>query len=83
MTRKSKKTTPEEDFREMVEKHDPTYLWSKDPRHIETEARRKREIDRARKILGDQISVPIWNQAIRRKIVPSFLDEHLWRVNHE
>jgi hypothetical protein len=67
-------------FQRMVEDHDPAYLWSKDPEHIEKERQREAEIAKARKIIGDAAAVPIWNQAMRRKIVPSFVEDYLWRI---
>lgn len=65
-------------FVQMVNDHDPTYLWSENQRHIEIERKREEEIAKARLILGDQHAVPIWNQAMRKKIVPSFVEEYLW-----
>jgi hypothetical protein len=91
-TRKSKdrilmaegEVTPEL-FAQMVEDHDPTYLWSDNQRHIEIERKREDQIIKARLIIGDQHAVPIWNQIIRKKVVPSFVDQYLWsrqEANH-
>jgi hypothetical protein len=65
-------------FEKMVEQHDPTYLWSNDQGHIEKELDREREIAKARDILGDETAVPIWNNLMKRKVVPSFIEDHLW-----
>ena len=85
-TRKSDKiiraegrVTPEL-FQRMVEEHDPAYLWSENDLHIKIEQERQAEIARARKMLGDETSVPIWNQAIHKKIVPSFVEGYLWKI---
>lgn len=82
-TRKSDKVILAEDvtpelFEKMVEQHDPTYLWSNDQEYIEKELEREREIAKARDILGDETAVPIWNSLMNKKVVPSFLEEHLW-----
>lgn len=88
-TRKSDKiiraegeVTPEL-FRKMVEEHDPTYLWSKNQTHIEMEREREFEIDKARKIIGEKEAVTIWNQVMRKKIVPSFVEQYLWKMERE
>jgi hypothetical protein len=87
-TRKSKKKriiradgeiTPEL-FQMMVEDYDPTYLWSENQLHIENERKKEEEILKARNILGDQTSVPIWNQLMRKKVVPSFVKDYLWNI---
>ena len=84
-TRKSKKKiitgkpTPEL-FQMMVEDHDPTYLWSKNDAHIKAEKIKEKEILKIKTLLGDQITVPIWNQIIRKKVVPSFVSEYLWNI---
>jgi len=85
-TRKSERilraegTVTPELFERMVEEHDPTYLWSENDPHIRMEREREQEIAKARKILGDATAVPIWNQAMRKKVVPSFVDEYLWKM---
>lgn len=68
-------------FEEMVKDHDPTYLWSKNSNYIENERAKEKEIMKARMILGDEICVPIWNALMRTKVVPSFVQEYLWRKN--
>jgi hypothetical protein len=68
--------TPEQ-FSMMVEAHDPTYSWSDDPVFRERESNKAQIIERAKEFLGDE-AVRIWNEAMRRKIVPSFLDEFVW-----
>jgi len=85
-TRKSDKiiraegrVTPEL-FQRMVEEHDPAYLWSENDTHIERERQREAEIIKARKIIGDAAAVLIWNQAIHKKIVPSFVEGYLWKI---
>lgn len=87
-TRKSKKKkiitadgeiTPEL-FQMMVEDHDPTYLWSENQLHIEAERQKEEDILKARNILGDQTAVPLWNQLMRKKVVPSFVKDYLWNV---
>lgn len=65
-------------FQKMTEDHDPTYLWSQNPAHMEREKEKEKEILKARKILGDQVAVPIWNQTMRKKVVPSFVENYLW-----
>ena len=67
-------------FQRMVEEHDPAYLWSRDPSHIERERQREAEIAKARRIIGYATAAPIWNRAMRKKIVPSFVEEYLWRI---
>ncbi|NCA17733.1 MAG: hypothetical protein EBS90_11930 [Betaproteobacteria bacterium] len=73
------KVTPEL-FQRMVDEHDPVYLWSENDAHIQNERHKEAEIEKARKIIGDEAAVPIWNQAMRRKIVPSFVEEYLWKI---
>jgi len=79
ITRAEGRVTPEL-FERMVEEHDPAYLWSENDLHIRIEREREAEIIKARKIIGDAAAVPIWNQAMRRKIVPSFVQEYLWKI---
>lgn len=68
-------------FQKMVEEHDPTYMWSQNKAHIETEKEREVEIAKARGIIGDSVAIPIWNQTMRRKIVPAFVEEYLWSAS--
>jgi hypothetical protein len=82
ITRAEGKVTPEL-FQRMVEEHDPAYLWSENDTHIERERQREAEIIKARKIIGDTAAVPIWNQAMRRKVVPSFVEEYLWKMEDQ
>lgn len=79
ITRAEGNVTPEL-FQRMVDEHDPTYLWSENHRHIEIERQREAEIAKARNIIGDATAVPIWNQAVRKKVVPSFVEEYLWKI---
>jgi hypothetical protein len=80
--RDPKKPTIEE-FVLMVAAHDPTYQWSKDEAERERGERERRMIDETRKILGDQIAVPVWNRAMHKKIVPSLLSDFLWKVRRD
>ena len=79
ITRAEGRVTPEL-FHRMVKEPDPAYLWSDNDTHIERERQREAEIFKARNIIGDAAAVPIWNQAIRKKVVPSFVDEYLWTI---
>jgi hypothetical protein len=72
-----------EEFTSMVELHDPTHVWSRDEAEREMGAEERRLIDRARLALGDETTVPIWNRAMRRKVVPSMLVDFLWHVRRE
>lgn len=77
---KAEGTVTPELFEKMVEEHDPTYLWSENDQYIRMEREREHEIAKARMILGDATAVPIWNQAMRKKVVPSFVEEYLWKI---
>lgn len=72
-----------EEFSRMVEAHDPTHVWSRNPEEKERGAAERMEIDRARLVLGDGATVPVWNRAMHRKVVPSMLGEFLWRVEQK
>lgn len=69
-----------EEFVLMVEAHDPMYVWSLDQAERERGDWERAAIDEARDRLGDSFSVPVWNRAMHRKVVPSMLGEFLWRV---
>jgi len=72
-----KKPTLEE-FASMVEAHEPTWIWSMNPQdRIQGESERM-FIDAARKALGDDRAVSIWNKSMHKKVVPSMLHEFLW-----
>lgn len=67
-----------EQFSMMVENHDPTYEWCEDESFRDKESRKAEIIGRARDFVGEEAAVKIWNDAMRKKIVPSFVDEFTW-----
>lgn len=69
-----------EEFASMVEAHDPTHVWSRNPVERDRGEAERSVIDEARRILGDKVTVPVWNRSMHRKVVPSMLGEFLWRV---
>lgn len=69
-----------DEFVRMVESHDPTYVWSTDPAERERGEWERSRIDHSREIIGDEVAVIIWNRAMRRKVVPSMIEEFLWKV---
>lgn len=69
----------QEEFVLMVEAHDPTYVWSRNPSERERGEWERAWIDAARDRMGDEASVAIWNRALRRKVVPSMVEEFLWK----
>lgn len=69
----------QEEFLLMVEAHDPMYSWSRDPDAEERGEWERAWIDAVRDCVGDETAVPIWNRAMRRKVVPSLVDEFLWK----
>jgi hypothetical protein len=72
-----------EEFAKMVESHDPTYVWSRDEAERLAGAAERKIIDTSRRILGDQATVPVWNRALQKKVVPSMMDEFFWRFSKE
>lgn len=72
-----------DEFARMVERHDPTYIWSRNKTEREAGEHERRMIDRVREILGDELVVPVWNRAMRKKVVPSMIEDFLWRVRRE
>ena len=64
----------------MVESHDPTHIWSENDIEVEEGQRMRGIIDKARDFLGDEVAVRVWNSMVRRKIVPSMVDEFLWSM---
>jgi hypothetical protein len=70
-----------EEFARMVESHDPTYVWSRDAAERARGAEERKLIDKARRLLGDEATVAVWNRALRFKVVPSMIEEFLWRAN--
>ena len=77
-----KKPTLEE-FVRMVERHDPTHVWSRDELEKGVGVEERKFIDKARDHLGDRVAVPIWNRAMHKKIVPAMLEEFLWTVRRK
>jgi len=69
-----------EEFAAMVEAHDPTFVWSRNPADHERGEAEVRLIEMARDHLGDTVAVPVWNRALIRKVVPSMMDDFLWHV---
>lgn len=69
-----------EEFYRMVESHDPTYVWSFDAEVRAAGTEERRVVNSARLALGDELAVPIWNRMLRRKVVPSMIEEFLWWV---
>lgn len=68
-----------EEFAKMVESHDPTHVWSRCEAERLAGAAERKIIDKARRILGDKATVSIWNKSLVRKVVPSMMDEFVWR----
>ena len=75
---KNPKKPTSEEFALMVEAHEPTWVWSKDIQERTRGETERRIIDAARKALGDEKAVAIWNRSMHRKVVPSMLHEFLW-----
>jgi hypothetical protein len=75
---KNPKNPTIEEFSSMVESHDPTWIWSQDPDERERGEFERRAIDAARRQLGDEKAVGIWNRSMHRKVVPAMLHEFLW-----
>lgn len=69
------------EFESMVEAHEPTWVWSRDYEERTRGESEKRLIDSARKSIGDDKAVVIWNKIMHRKVVPAMLHEFLWTVN--
>jgi len=55
-----------EEFTEMVRQHDICYDYSDDHRAWKKGFNERIAIDKARKELGDEICVPIWNARVSR-----------------
>jgi hypothetical protein len=69
-----------EEFAAMVEAHDPTFVWSRNPADHERGEAEARLIEMARDSLGDTVAVPVWNRALTKKVVPSMMDDFFWSV---
>jgi hypothetical protein len=72
-----------EEFVRMVERHDPTHVWSRDETLREAGEQERKIIDKTRDRLGDEVAVPVWNRAMHKKIVPSMIEEFLWTVRRK
>lgn len=77
---KDPKSPTVEEFSLMVESHDPTWVWSRDPEERAKGETERRIIEASRKVIGDQKAVEIWNRSMHKKVVPAMLLDFLWTV---
>lgn len=77
---KDSKNPTLEEFSLMVECHDPTWVWSRDPDERAKGESERRIIEAARRAIGNRRAVDIWNRSMHKKVVPAMLCDFLWTI---